>query len=137
MGVKISGKYMGGLAMAMTHDLSKTTVMTDPPLDNGGEGKSFSPTDLVATALGSCMMSVMTLQARKENIDLSGMTCHVEKHMSTDLPRRIVRLDVVISMPKSLSADVRQKLEDIGNNCPVIQSIHPAILLNKTYRYEV
>lgn len=136
MGVKITGKFVGGLAMSMTHDLSQTKLLTDPPLDNGGEGKSFSPTDLVATALGSCMMSVMAIQARKDNIDLMGMACTVEKHMSADLPRRIVQLDVVITMPKSLSLDARKKLEEIGNACPVIQSIHPSLILNKSYRYE-
>ena len=136
MGVKISGKFIGGLSMEMTHDLSKTSLLTDPPLDNGGEGKSFSPTDLVATALGSCMMSVMAIHAKKHGINLSGMDCHVEKHMSQDLPRRIAALDVVIKMPKHLSDAQRKDLEHIGNTCPVIQSIHPSIQLNKTYRYE-
>ena len=137
MGVKISGKYIGGLAMAMTHDLSQTSLITDPPLDNGGEGKGFSPTDLVATALGSCMMSVMCIQAKKDKIDLTGMQCAVEKHMSADLPRRIVQLDIVISMPKSLQEADRKRLEHIGNTCPVIQSLHTDIKLNKNYRYEV
>ena len=137
MGVKISGVYEGGLTMAMTHDLSGTKLRTDPPLDNGGDGKSFSPTDLVATGLASCMMTVMTLAARKESIDLKGMHTFVEKHMSADLPRRINRLDVVLHMPKSLSPEQRARLEHIGNTCPVIQSIHPEIALNKSYHYDV
>jgi putative redox protein len=136
MGVKIAGAFTGGLAMAMTHDMSKTVVLTDPPLDNGGEGKSFSPTDLVATALGSCMMSVMAIYAKKERIDLMGMACAVEKHMSADLPRRISGLDAVITMPKSLTSEQRRTLEHIGNTCPVIMSLHPDIKLNKSYKYE-
>ena len=136
MAVKISGSYLGGLAMEMTHELSSTTLLTDPPLDNGGEGKSFSPTDLVATGLGACMMSVMAIHARKRSINLSGMACRVEKHMSQDLPRRISQLDVEITMPKHLGDAERKELEAIGNGCPVIQSISPAIKLNKIYRYE-
>ena len=136
MGVKISGTFKGGLAMAMTHDMSKTALMTDPPLDNGGEGKSFSPTDLVATALGACMMSVMAIHARKEHIDLKGMACSVEKYMSPDLPRRISGLDAVITMPKSLTPEQRKTLEHIGNTCPVIMSLHPEIKLIKSYNYE-
>lgn len=136
MGVKISGKYESGLAMKMTHDMSGISLKTDPPLDNGGKGESFSPTDLVATGLGSCMMSVMAIAARKSGIDLAGMKCSVEKHMSADLPRRIVRLDVDIVMPAHLTADARQNLEHIGNTCPVIQSLHPSIEICKSYRYE-
>jgi putative redox protein len=137
MGVKISGAYFGGLATSMTHDLSGVSVVTDPPLDNGGEGKSFSPTDLVATAVGSCMMSVMAIYAKKEHLDLTGMLCSVEKHMSADLPRRISRLDVVLNMPKGLAKDQRECLEKIGNACPVIQSIHPSMELNKSYIYNI
>ena len=136
MAVKITGVFKGGLSMAMTHDMSKTTVFTDPPLDNGGEGKSFSPTDLVATALGSCMMSVMAIYAKKHGIDLNGMACAVEKHMSVDLPRRISGLEAVITMPKSLNPEQRSALELIGSACPVIMSIHPEIKLTKTYKYE-
>ena len=137
MGVKISAVYEGGLTMALTHDQSKTVLHTDPPLDNGGEGRSFSPTDLVATGLISCMMTVMTLAARKESMNLTGMHGNVEKHMSTDLPRRIARLDVALHLPKALTMDQRTLLEHIGNTCPVIQSIHPAIDLRKTYSYDV
>lgn len=135
MGVKISGSYVSGLTMRMTHELSGKTLDTDPPLDNGGAGLSFSPTDLVATALGSCMMSVMAIFAKRENIDLTGMACAVEKHMSTDLPRRIARLDVTITMPRALKPDLREALEKIGNSCPVIQSLNGALQIEKIYRY--
>lgn len=135
MGVKVNGVYNGGLSMKLTHELSGSSIVTDPPRDNGGEGKSFSPTDLVATGLGSCMMSVMAIAAKKEGWDLTGMKCAVEKHMSADLPRRITGLDVSIDLPSHLSPDVRARLEVIGNTCPVIQSLHPDILINKNYRY--
>ncbi len=128
---------MGGLAMAMTHDLSQASIVTDPPLDNGGQGKSFSPTDLVATAVASCMMSVMAIYGKKERLDLAGMAVTVEKHMSADLPRRISQLDVVLKMPVGLTNEQRQSLEKIGNSCPVIQSLHPSIILNKSYVYSV
>jgi uncharacterized OsmC-like protein len=82
------------------------------------------------------MMSVMAIHARKHKISLNGMVCHIEKHMSQDLPRRISALDVVIRMPKHLAESQRQELEAIGNSCPVIQSISPAITLNKKYVYE-
>lgn len=136
MGVKIKGAYRGGLAMEMTHELSGTKLRTDPPRDNGGDGLSFSPTDLVATGLGACMMSVMVLAARKKNLDLSGMSCAVEKHMSVDLPRRIAGLDVVISMPGHLDGEARKYLEDIGNTCPVIESLHSSIKIQKSYHYD-
>ncbi len=135
MGVHISGKFVGGLSMAMTHELSRTVVVTDPPLDNGGEGKSFSPTDLVATGIASCMMSVMAIFAKKERLNLVGMAVAVEKHMSTDLPRRISKVDVSLDLPMGLTAEQRAALEMVGNSCPVIQSINPSIILNKTYRY--
>ncbi len=136
MGVKITGAFVSGLTMRMTHEWSGNSLVTDPPLDNGGEGKSFSPTDLMATALGSCMMSVMAIFAKKHSINLSGMACEVEKHMSTDLPRRISRLDVVISLPRALRPEQRSALEQVGNTCPVIQSLNPAIHIEKIYRYE-
>ncbi len=136
MGVQISGAYLEGLTMRMKHDLSGTTLLTDPPLDNGGQAKSFSPTDLVATALGACMMSVMAIAARKDAIDLAGMSCQVEKHMSTDLPRRIACLEVVITMPRHLHQDQRQALESVGNRCPVIQSLSRDIKIETIYQYE-
>lgn len=135
MGVKITGEFQGGLSVKLIHTLSGTVLMTDPPRDNGGEGKSFSPTDLVATGLGSCMMSVMAIAAKKEGWDLTGMRCEVEKHMSVDLPRRIAGLDVQLEMPARLSPEARARLEVVGNTCPVIQSLHPDIIINKNYRY--
>lgn len=137
MGVKISGKFLGGLNTKMTHLLSNESIITDPPLDNGGEGKSFSPTDLLATAAGSCVMTIMAIYAKKHNINLAGMSCDVEKHMSKVPPRRISQIDIDIYMPKSIPLAQRDTLESVGNSCPVLLSLGPDIVVRKQYRYEV
>lgn len=127
MGVKIDGKLASGLTMTMTHQPSQKTLDTDPPVDNGGEGRSFSPTDLVATAYGSCMMSIIALMARRDGVDLSGMSVHVEKHMSQDTPRRISALDIRLDLPASLDAATRDKYIQAAKHCPVAKSVHPDI----------
>jgi putative redox protein len=137
MGVVISGEYIGGLDMNMTHELSGVKLMTDPPLDNNGEGKSFSPTDLLATATGSCVMTIMAIYANKNNIDLTGMRCRVEKHMSQQPPRRVAKIDLEIFMPQALSQETRQTLQAVGDTCPVLLSLGHDVVVNKTYKYEV
>jgi uncharacterized OsmC-like protein len=137
MGVKITGTFLGGLNTSMTHELSQVKIMTDPPLDNGGEGKSFSPTDLLATAAGSCVMTIMAIYAKKNGIDLRGMSCDVEKHMAASPSRRVSALDINIFMPKTLTADQRRVLEEVGNSCPVLLSLSPDVKLNKKYIYNV
>ena len=137
MGVKISGVFLGGLNTAMTHELSGVKIMTDPPLDNGGEAKSFSPTDLLATAAGSCVMTIMAIYAKKNNISLDGMRCEIEKHMSQEPPRRVSAIDIWVYMPKSLPADLRMTLESVGNSCPVLLSLGQDVNVRKTYVYEV
>ncbi|MCX6119115.1 MAG: OsmC family protein [Proteobacteria bacterium] len=135
MGVVITGQYVQGLSMEMTHELSGVSIVTDPPLDNGGQGASFSPTDLIATGLGSCMMSIVAIQAKKDNIDLKGMSVRVEKHMSADLPRRIVKLDVDLTFPASLPQDYRLKYIAAAENCPVIHSLEKSMAISKNYHY--
>lgn len=137
MGVKISGEFVGGLNTAMTHRLSGSRIITDPPLDNGGEGKSFSPTDLLATAAGSCVMTIMAIYAKKNNIDLKGMHCDVEKHMSDTPPRRVSAIDINVYMPRVLTKDLREKLEAVGNTCPVLLSLGQDVVVSKKYLYEV
>lgn len=137
MGVKITGRFLGGLNTSMTHELSQVKIETDPPLDNGGEGKSFSPTDLLATAAGSCVMTIMAIYAKKNGINLSGMTCDVEKHMALTPPRRVSALDINVYMPSSLTMDQRRILEEVGNSCPVLLSLSPELQLNKKYIYNV
>lgn len=137
MGVKITGTFLGGLNTSMTHELSHVKIMTDPPLDNGGEGKSFSPTDLLATAAGSCVMTIMAIYAKKNGINLAGMSCDIEKHMAPVPPRRVSALDINIFMPKKLTDDQRRVLEEVGNSCPVLLSLSPDVKLNKKYIYNV
>jgi uncharacterized OsmC-like protein len=92
MAVSITVDYTGGLRCSATHGPSKNTLITDAPVDNHGKGESFSPTDLVATALATCMATVIGIKAQQKNLDVTGMKVSVEKHMSEDSPRRIVRL---------------------------------------------
>jgi uncharacterized OsmC-like protein len=125
--VKISIRYEGGLRCAATHAPSGQKLFTDAPVDNHGKGESFSPTDLVATALGSCMATVMGIVAQKRRIHLEGMSIEVTKEMSADAPRRISRLATVIEVPLPADHPDRELLERTALTCPVHQSLHPEI----------
>ncbi len=135
--VPISIVYQGALRCTATHDNSGTQIITDAPVDNLGRGESFSPTDLVATALGSCIITTMGIVAQKEGMDavLDGTTIAIEKHMSRDVPRRIIRLVVKIEFPAGISTRYRQRLNEIGETCPVAKSLHPEIQLDISYNY--
>ena len=97
--IEIHIDYAGDLHCDAWHGPSSTKISTDAPVDNQGRGESLSPTDLLATALGSCMATVMGIAARRKDIDLAGMKIRVEKHMSEDQPRRVSKLAVEITMP--------------------------------------
>ena len=129
--VDIDVTYEGELHCAAVHGPSQAKLATDAPLDNHGRGASFSPTDLVATGLGSCMATVMGIAARKSGRDLAGMNIHVKKHMTQAGPRRIARLDVDVVVPESVSLQFseaqRKELEHAANTCPVRLSILDAI----------
>ena len=135
--VPISIAYQGELRCSATHANSGTTFITDAPKDNAGKGESFSPTDLIATALGSCMITTMGIAARRENMNatLDGTTIAIEKHMSSDAPRRIVKLVVKLSFPPGVPIHHRNRLKEIGDHCPVIKSLHPDIRLEISYNY--
>lgn len=122
MAVSISGTYTGNLNVEVIHGPSGTRLTTAAPEDNQGDGSSFSPTDLVATALGSCMLTLMGILARREGIDLEGTRFELEKHMVSD-PRRIGRIAVKIHMPAGLTKDQRKKLERSALTCPVHKSL--------------
>ncbi|SRR5581483_2055494 len=124
--VKISIHYTGDLHCNATHGPSGTTLATDAPVDNQGKGESFSPTDLVATALGTCMATVMGIYARNHQLDLAGMWIEVTKEMTTTAPRRIARLATQIWMP-AIPAERRLALEHTAHTCPVHKSLHPDI----------
>jgi uncharacterized OsmC-like protein len=125
--VSISVEYQGDLRSRAVHGPSQNTLLTDAPVDNHGKGESFSPTDLVATALATCMATVIGIKAQQKELDVTGMRIGVEKHMSTDSPRRIVRLPVTIEIPLAADHPQRPLLEATALSCPVHQSVHPDI----------
>lgn len=125
--VNIQVEYQGDLHCKATHGPSGAELSTDAPTDNQGRGESFSPTDLLATALGSCMLTIMGIAARTQNIDISGTTASVDKEMSATAPRRVGRLTVKIHVPHTLSPEDRQKLERAAHTCPVHKSLHPDV----------
>ena len=127
MRVGISIAYQGELRCLATHGPSGVQLHTDAPVDNHGRGESFSPTDLVATGLGACVLTILGIQADKHEVDLSGTRVSVEKHMSSELPRRIARLPVRVEVPVALDERMRTVLERAAHTCPVHQSLHPEI----------
>jgi putative redox protein len=135
--VEIETVYLGDLRTVSRHGPSGTELFTDPPKDNHGRGESFSPTDLVATALGSCMLSIMAIVAQKQNWDLTGARVRVEKHMVQEPVRRIGKLVVEFTLPESLGSSARTQLEEAARSCPVCHSLHPDVLRQVEFRYAV
>jgi len=125
--VSIDFEYQGDLHCRTVHGPSGTVLDTDAPKDNQGRGESFSPTDLVATALGSCMLTTMGILARTLNVDLSGATARVEKEMASSPFRTIHQLTVRIHVPRAVGEDHQAKLERAARSCPVAKSINPEI----------
>ncbi len=126
MVVEIKGQYEGDLRVKLTHGPSQSVIETDAPVDNNGKGARFSPTDLVVTSLGSCMLTVMGIVAKRDGIKFEGVSFRAEKHMS-ESPRRIGRIIIEIYMPTGLTDDQKKKLERTAHTCPVHQSLHPEI----------
>jgi putative redox protein len=125
--VAIQFEYQGDLHCKAVHGPSGTELNTDAPTDNQGRGETFSPTDLLATALGTCMLTVMGIMARTLNLDIAGTTATVEKEMTSAPPRRIASLAVKIHVPHSITPENQQKLERAAHTCPVHKSLHPDI----------
>lgn len=125
--IEVNVTYEGELRCRAVHGPSGETLVTDAPVDNHGRGESFSPTDLVATALATCMATVIGIIGKRKEIPLAGMRVRVEKHMSQDAPRRIVRLPVEITLPLPPDHPERSLLESAARGCPVHQSVHPDI----------
>jgi putative redox protein len=136
MMVAIEVEYQGELHCQAIHGPSKSTLSTDAPKDNHGRGESFVPTDLVAAALGSCMLSTMGILARTLGIDMAGAKASVEKEMTSAPPRMIRRLTVVLSMPKGISLENQQKLERAAASCAVHKSLHHDIEIRITFFWE-
>ncbi len=125
MSHKIESSYLGGLRVSSTHLASNTEIITDAPVDNNGKGESFSPTDLVATALGTCMITVMGIYAEKNGILMPNVYSRTNKVMSST-PRKISKLKIEIIFGDNQLSDVeKQCLKDVALNCPVAKSLHP------------
>jgi putative redox protein len=136
MSVEITGKYLGAKKVELMHGPSGEVLITEAPKDNGGEGKSFSPTDLVAAAFGSCVITTIAIVAERSGMNVAGMHMRVEKHMQTE-PRRIGQIPLVVHLPEALADHERQKLERAGLACPVHKSLHPEVKAEITYIYDV
>jgi uncharacterized OsmC-like protein len=129
--------YDGNLRTVGQHEKSGTTIETDAPVDNNGKGERFSPSDLVATALGSCMLTIMGMRAVEMKVDLKGTRIEVEKIMKQD-PRRIGGLNLTFHFPDSLEINERQQkiLQKAAETCPVAYSINPEIELNVNFNWD-
>ncbi|MCC7193150.1 MAG: OsmC family protein [Phycisphaeraceae bacterium] len=140
MAVEIDGIYEGQLHCRAIHGPSGSAIVTDAPTDNGGKGASFSPTDLVATALGTCILTTMGILAQRHGWDIEGTRVHVIKEMVTQPLRRIGALRTVVTFradkAAKLGAEQRQRLEAAGLHCPVHQSLHPDVQAPITFSYE-
>jgi len=125
--VKMKILYEGQLHCSLTHEPSGSVISTDAPKDNMGKGEAFSPTDLVAAALGSCMLTVMGIVAAKHSIDLKGTTVEVSKEMVTAPVRRIGKITVTLHIAPGIPQDKRAMLEAAAHSCPVHKSLHPDV----------
>ena len=138
--VDIDIRYEGDLHCSAEHGPSSALLATDAPVDNQGKGQAFSPTDLVATGLGTCMATVMGILARKQGYTLDGMTIHVKKHMTADPPRRIARLVVDVRIPpeaaRGVDAEGRTALEHAAHTCPVRLSLAASIDVPVTFEWQ-
>jgi putative redox protein len=125
--VSITTTYEGGLRCRAVHGPSGTAIFTDAPVDNHGKGASFSPTDLVGTALGACMMTILGIVAERHGLDLAGMRAETVKEMTSEPPRRIAGLRTRLTIPLPPDHPQRQLLENAALTCPVHKSLHPDI----------
>ncbi len=125
---------ISGLTCKLEHGPSGAIIRTVPPRDNGGDGSSFSPTDMVGAALAACALSTMALVAQREGLTWGDARASVEKIM-TPPPRRIGELTVVFDMPREVRPEHRARLEEIAHTCPVVRSLHPDVKVPIVFRY--
>ena len=129
--------YQGNLRTECTHTGNGQTIVTDAPKDNHGKGEYFSPTDLAAAALASCMITIMGIEAQKINVDLNGTKASVTKEMTTTAPRRIKKLTVKITCPQDFEFETRARLERAALGCPIKHSLHPDVEQECTFEWGV
>jgi putative redox protein len=129
--VDIFMRYDGDMRCTARHGPSSVTLSTDAPADNHGRGSSFSPTDLLATSLGVCMLTIMGILAHKRGWNIDGIEMRVRKEMTKTPPRKVERLSVDFTVPpavaRALDADAKRLLEKAAHTCPVRLSIHDSI----------
>ena len=133
MSVSIDVRYTGDLRTEAHHGPSGSTLKTDAPVDNHGKGEMFAPTDLVATALASCVLTIMGQVAERHGIDLVGASARVEKHMTSKPTRRIGKLELVVHVPADLDPTQRKIMERAAHACPVEKSLSEAIEVAVTF----
>lgn len=126
--------YQGDLRTTAIHLQSNNQIITDAPTDNQGKGKAFSPTDLLATSLASCMLTIIGIKARDMNIDIAGTTAEVIKVMAAD-PRRVSEVHVAITFKQELDNKTQKIFYNTAMTCPVAQSLHPDIIQKVTFNY--
>lgn len=136
MAVVIHGRYLPGLKTELVHEPSGATLRTAAPLDNQGDGSSFSPTDLAAASLGACMVTILAMVAERDGVPLAGTHFRVEKHMHAQ-PRRLGRLVVEIHLPAAVAEADRPKLERAARACPVERSLDAVVERAVTFHYDV
>lgn len=130
----IDSRYEGALRCSASHGPSLSALETDAPTDNQGQGERFSPTDLVATALSTCILTILGIVAERHGWPLQGATARVEKTMTTEAPRRIALLEVWITLPVALSEQQRTVLQRAGESCPVKVSLEGAVPMQLHWR---
>ena len=133
--VKIDAIYEGNLRCRLSHGPSSEEIQTDAPTDNQGEGKFFSPTDLVPAALGSCMLTVMGIVAAKHGVVMTGTRVSMTKEMVSQPSRRIGKMTAFIEMAPGIAAAKRKVLENAAMLCPVKESLHPEVQLQIQFHY--
>ena len=128
--------YLGELRTEATHVRSDNKLITDAPVDNNGKGEAFSPSDLLATALGSCMLTIMGMAAREQEINMDGTTCSITKIMAAE-PRRVGETQITFNFPKANYSDkVKTVLQRAALTCPVAKSLHPDLLQNVAFNFD-
>ena len=131
----IQTTYLGDLRTEATHVQSGNVIITDAPLDNKGKGEAFSPSDLLTSALGSCMLTIMGITAREQNINMDGTTCSITKIMASD-PRRVSEVQISFNFPQeNYSEKDKTILKRSAETCPVAKSVHPDLIQNLVFNF--
>jgi putative redox protein len=123
----IETTYLGGLRTEATHIQSGNKLITDAPTDNQGRGEAFSPTDLLSASLGSCMLTIMGILARNQNINIDDTKCSITKIMAAN-PRRVGEIKIAFQFPEQYSEKEQKMLENAALTCPVYESLHPDLV---------